>query len=411
MILFDLGLSSGSEKLLPNPAVRAILGERFLSTYLTFEARRIPPQDRLEDFKMTQPAVWDYIEQIEGLRALLEVRLAHPDILCGIVSHYVGDDIREVLNAFVMHGWPVDPSGYDSEDQPKPLVIHKGELIGINRILKPTWHAWQAVRNEIYVKDIVQNCLIEAADGSAKGLAELVDLIRDNEGLKPDDSQSPIFICDFLGLLGLRHARFTLERLFKRVFPSLTVVKTKDFAAMERTGQYLFLDTEGGAALKEAIGSILSAHDVQSPEQLVCVVSGRANDEVEVSKVFQDLRVGSNFWYIIPSLSVVVSNKKYDTFTFDRFIKAIVTSACEYAFYDRHAEVKGGERLLADLHAWLKTLLPKVVPLSLTTLWDCLCEVFEQRILTNQGVKDLLTTKTKDEAAQREQRGRRRGLV
>jgi hypothetical protein len=180
MILFDLGLSSGSENLLPDPAVRQTLGSQFLTKYLTSEGRHILPNERLDTFKKTHPAAWEYIQKIEGLSALLKVRLAHPDLLCGIVSHYVGDDIRGVLEALVMHGWPIDSN---QGEQPEPLVIHKGNLVGINQRLKATWEAWQAVRLEFYCKDVVQNSIMQAADGSAKSLAERIDLIRDNERL------------------------------------------------------------------------------------------------------------------------------------------------------------------------------------------------------------------------------------
>ena len=396
MILFDLGLSSGSENLLPDPAVRQTLGSQFLTKYLTSEGRHILPNERLDTFKKTHPAAWEYIQKIEGLSTLLKVRLAHPDLLCGIVSHYVGDDIRGVLEALVMHGWPIDSN---QGEQPKPLVIHKGNLAGINQRLKATWEAWQAVRLEFYCKDVVQNSIVQAADGTAKSLVERVDLIRDNERLQPDDSESPIFICDFLGLIDLPHATLTLERLFKRAFPSLRVVKAKDILAMDRDGLYLFLDTEDrNLSLRYAIEQLRSAHDQQSPTQLVCIVRGRACDEAEAGQVFEGIRVDNAFWYTIPSMPVLMSRPALcDTFEFDRFVRAIVTSASEHAFFVRDSTVDGGERFLADLRGWVKALPRKSVPASLMTVWDCLCEAFEKKILTKTAIVSLFEKKASDE--------------
>ena len=79
MILFDLGLSAGSERLLPSPKVRNLLASQFLAKYLTYEVRLIPPPYRLDNFKKTFPEAWEYISQIEGLYTLLKVRLAQPD--------------------------------------------------------------------------------------------------------------------------------------------------------------------------------------------------------------------------------------------------------------------------------------------------------------------------------------------
>lgn len=398
MILFDLGLSDEEEKLLVDPVVRTRLGSPFLAKYLTYDVRTILPGDRLDNFKKSCPDEWAYIERIEGLRTLLNVRLAYPGILCGIVSHYVGDDIREVLNAFVVHGSHVDFAEYDPEAQPTPLVIHKGDLVGISRELKLTWDAWQVMRNEVYCKDVVQNSLVQAADGSVKCLAERVDLIQSKEELRPDDGQSPVFICDFLGLLDFDRATHTLHRLFRRVFRSLRVVKAKELSSMDQTGQCLFFDAEGrGPALTEAIESIRSAYYRQNLQQLVCIVPGRAGDEEKVAQVFRDLKVPNDFWYTIPSLPVVVSGAKDDTSALDRFLKEIVASACEYAVYELACQLKGGERFLADLQDWLKVLPKEAIPRTLATFWNYVCEVFEKQLQTQVEVKTLFGKKASEE--------------
>lgn len=409
MILFDLGLSGGSENLLPDPAVRKILGSQFLTKYLTSEGRSVPPDERLESFKKTQPAAWAYVEKIEGLSTLLKVRFARPDILCGIVSHYVSVDIRPVLEAFVMHGWPIDSIDYDLADQPKPLVIHKGELVGINQRLKSTWDAWQAVRIEFYCKDVVQNSLTQAVDGPAINLAARVQQIRNTGRLKPDDNNSPMFICDFLGLLDLPQAPLTLERLLKRVF--LKIVKTQDFSKMERTGQYLFLDTEDRGALGDAVKRILAAHNRQNPEQLVCVVRGKAGEEADAPAVFESLKVSQRFCYTIPSLAAVMSAKTlYDTFEFNHFVNALVTSACEHASFVREAKVEVSHRFLADVQGWLKKLPKEAVPGTLSTFWTCACDVFEKQIQTQKEVEALFREKAKKEMSELEWRAGARGF-
>ena len=386
LLLLDLGLGPESERLMPTPAVNKKLSAGLYQRFLLAYQDSGGSNDLFQALKGFDQELADYIEKIEGLRLILEIKEKNHLLLCGIISHYVNEEIRSALEVFVLH--PMSILQYEIvKDFPKVLLVfHKGELTDLNEKLKTAWREWQKLTSEIPSVVVVQKCIVHLRSGVYVSLRELIDFLE----VKKSHKRHPIIFFDSMGLSRFMKAQLTLKRLFLSKIIGIDIAEN---TSQIRGKNVIFIPSSQiqPEEIKGYIQDICQKYNSGDMEQLICFLPMKINDIPDELKT-PPPPLNKNFMYFIPNVTQLMelNNEALLNDKVTPFLGALISSAHWW-------KKPEGSRLTAEkLISCCQNAKCYEILSDLECVWENILDIEGGNLGESSKIEDFLRRKDQD---------------